>query len=64
MTCFTLRENCQYSELFWFAFSSIRTECGEILRISPYSVQIQENTDQNNSDKDNFYAVLTHDKYF
>ena len=30
-------------------FSRIRTEYGKILRISPYSVQTQENTDQNNS---------------
>ena len=27
----------------------IRTECGKILRISPYSVRMQENADQNNS---------------
>ena len=30
-------------------FSCIRTEYGEILRISPYSVRMRENTDQNNS---------------
>ena len=28
------------------AFSRIRTEYGEILRISPYSVRMRENTDQ------------------
>ena len=38
-----------YSELFWSVFSRIRAEYGEILRISPYSVQTQENVDQNNS---------------
>ena len=27
----TLRKKCQYSELFWSAFSRIRTECGKIL---------------------------------
>ena len=35
---FALREKCLYSELFWSAFSCIRTEYEEILRISPYSV--------------------------
>ena len=30
-------------------FSCIRTECEEILRISPYSIQMRENTDQINS---------------
>ena len=46
----TLREKCLYSELFWSVFSGIRTEYGEILRISPYSVRMPENTDQNNSE--------------
>ena len=30
-------------------FPSIQTEYGEIRDISPYSVRMQENTDQNNS---------------
>ena len=46
----SLHENCPYSELFRSAFSRIRTECGEILRISPYSVRLRENADQNNSE--------------
>ena len=41
---------CPYSELFWSAFSRIWTEYGEILRIFLYSVQMQENVDQNNSE--------------
>ena len=45
-----LREKCPYSELFWSVFSRIRTEYGKIQHISPYSVQIRENTDQNNSE--------------
>ena len=45
-----LREKCPYSELFWSVFSHIRTEYREILRISPYSVRMRENTDT-------FYAV-------
>ena len=42
----TLREKNPYSELFWSAFSCIRTEYGEILSISSYSVQMRENADQ------------------
>ena len=45
----TLRKWCPYSELFWSVFSRIRTEYGEIRTISPYSVQMWGNTDQNNS---------------
>ena len=45
----TLREKCQYSELFWSTFSRIWTEYGEIRSISPYLVRMQENADQNNS---------------
>ena len=44
-----LRKKCPYSELFWSVFSRIRTEYGEILCISPYSVRMRENTDQNNT---------------
>ena len=36
----------QIRSLFWSLFSRIRTEYGEILRISPYSVRMRENTDQ------------------
>ena len=46
---FALRENCLYSELFWSAFSCIRTEYRDIRSISPYSAQMRENADQNNS---------------
>ena len=42
----TLHEEFPYLELFWSAFSRIRTEYGEILRISPYSVRIREIADQ------------------
>ena len=31
---------------FWSVFSRFRTEYGEILRMSPYSVRMWENTDQ------------------
>ena len=45
---------CPYSKLFWSVFPRIRTEYGEILRISPYSVLMRENTDQNNSEYGHF----------
>ena len=45
-----LREQCSYSEFLWSVFSRIWTEYGAILRISPYSVRMRENTDQKNSE--------------
>ena len=45
-----LREKCPYSELCWSAFSRIRSEYGEILDISLYSVRMGENAAQNNSE--------------
>ena len=39
-----------YSKLFWSAFSRIWPEYGKILGISPYSVRMRKNTDQNNSE--------------
>ena len=47
---YPLREKSSYSEFFWFIFSSIRTEYGEIPSFSPYSTQIQENVDHKNSE--------------
>ena len=40
------------------ALSRIRTEYRDILRISPYSVRMRENTDQNNSEYRLFSSVL------
>ena len=40
-------KSIQIRSFFWSVFSCIRSEYGEILRISPYSVRIQGNTDQN-----------------
>ena len=45
----SLREKCLGSKFFWSVVSRILTGYGEILRISPYSVQVQENTDQKSS---------------
>ena len=52
----TLRENSPYSGLFLSAFSRIRTEYREILRITPYSALMRENTDQNNSKYGHFFT--------
>ena len=40
--------------LLWSLFSRIRPEYGEILRISPHSVRMREDTDQNNSEYGHF----------
>ena len=48
---------CPYSEFFWFVFSRIWTE---ILRFSPYSVRMRENTDQKNSE----YGHFSHSVHF
>ena len=51
---FILREKVSYLELLWSIFSIIWTEYGDIWSISPYSVQMRENTDQNNSEYGHF----------
>ena len=45
---FSLREKCPYLDFLQSVFSHIRTEYGEILRISPYLVQMGKSTDQKN----------------
>ena len=51
----TLCEKCPYSELFWSAFSRIRTKYGEIRNISlTISVRMRKHTDQNNSEYGHF----------
>ena len=39
-------KNDQMRSFFWSVFSCFRTEYGDLLRKSPYSVRTQENTDQ------------------
>ena len=51
---YTLCKKCPYSELFLSLFFRIRTEYGEIRSIYPYSVRMQENADQNNSNYGHF----------
>ena len=43
-------KNVRIWSFFWSVFSRTRTEYREILRISPYSVRMRENTDQKNSE--------------
>ena len=50
----SLGEKGPYSEFFWSVYSSIWTEYGKILRISPYSVGMWENMDQKNSEYGHF----------
>ena len=42
----TLREKCHIKRFFWSALSCIRTEYGDLQGKCPYSVRIEENTDQ------------------
>ena len=64
----SLREKCPYSELFWSVFSLNRTEYGETLCISPYSVRMRENKNQNNSEYGHFsrsdFVVIIYASYF
>ena len=48
-----MRKKCQYSEFFWFAFSHIWTEYGDLVR-SPYSVRMRENADLKNFEYGHF----------
>ena len=52
-----LRKKCPYLELFWSVISRIRTEYGEIIRISPYSVRMRKNADQNKSEYELFSRI-------
>ena len=54
----TLREKGTYSVFFWHVFSRIRTEYGEVQRISPYSVRMWENTDQKISEYGHFLSSV------
>ena len=45
---------CPYLKFFWSVFSRIQAEYGEMRNISPYSVQMRENTNQKNSEYGHF----------
>ena len=57
----SLSKKCPYWELFWSAFSCIRTEYEETIRVSPFSVRIQENAGKmlmrTTPNTNNFYAT-------
>ena len=55
----SLLEKCSYLGFFWSFISRIQTEYGEMLRISPYSVRMQENTDQKNSEYGHFSCIVS-----
>ena len=46
LICIIVREKCPYSQFIWSLFFRIRTEYREMPSISPYSVQMRENTGQ------------------
>ena len=54
-----LREKSPYSELYSSVFSRIRTQYREIPLISPFSVRMRKNTDQNNSEYGHFLRSAT-----
>ena len=56
-------EKCPYSEFFCSLFSPILTEYGEIIHISPYSVQIWQNTEQKTSDYGHFSRSATNEVF-
>ena len=49
-TRLALNKKCPYSEFFWSTFFRIRTEYGNLLHKSLYSVRMRKNTDQKNSE--------------
>ena len=49
------------TEFSWFAFSCIRTEYGEIFRISPYLVRMRKNTGQK---KLRIWTIFAQSSYF
>ena len=51
-------KSVQIRSFFWSILSRIRTEYGEMLRISSYSIRIREKTDQKNSVSGHFSCSL------
>ena len=55
----SLHEMYPYTQFFWSVFSHIRTEYGEILPISPYSVRMREKIrTRKSTSTHNFYTVV------
>ena len=55
-----LRKKCPYLELFWSIFSRVWTDYWEVRSISPYSVEMWRDTDQNNSKYGHFLLSVTY----
>ena len=49
-----MRKKCPYAEFLWSVFSRFRTGYGDLLCKCSYSVYMQENADQKNSEYDTF----------
>ena len=49
---------CPYSEFIWSLFFHNRIENGDFQDKSPYSVQMQKNTDQKNSEFKTFFTYF------
>ena len=52
-------KSIQIRSFFWSVFSCVWTENGYLLHISPYSVRIQENTDQKKLHIWTFFGVVS-----
>ena len=50
VSALALRKKCPYLVFFWSIFPRIWTACGDLQSKSPYSIRMQENTDQKNSE--------------
>ena len=58
---FTLPKKCPYSEFLWPVFPHIRAGYGDILSKSLYSVRIQKNMGQKNSEYGRFLCSVIFD---
>ena len=56
--CISLREKCPYLELFWFVFSRIPTEYGEMRSVLPCSVRMRKIRTRITLNTDTLYAVF------
>ena len=54
---YSLCEKCPIWSFFWYVFSHIWAEYGDLRSKSPYSVQMRENTDQKNSALGHFSRI-------
>ena len=60
----SLRRKCPYSDFFWSAFSCIRAQYGDLQSKSRCSVQMRQNTNQENSENEHFSLSDCLEKFF